>query len=75
MFSMYDPNDPMRVVDIFADPPIDFSALHSDAAVMDVGGTHVSVASRAHLIEMKQLAGRAQDLADIAALQALDSDE
>lgn len=75
VFSMYDPDDPMRVVDIFADPPINFSVLHSDAAVMDVGGTQVSVASRAHLIEMKQLAGRAQDLADIEALQALDSDE
>lgn len=75
VFSMHDPDDPRRVVDIFADPPIDFSALRRDAQVMDVGGTRVHVASRAHLIQMKKLAGRAQDLADIEALHALGSDE
>lgn len=72
VFSMHDPVDPRREVDLFADPPIDPVLMLADADLIRVGDVEVPVASRAHLIEMKRLAGRPQDLADIAALEALD---
>jgi hypothetical protein len=49
--------------------------LLADASVLDVGGVPVPVASRRHLIAMKRAAGRPQDLADIAALEQLESAE
>lgn len=74
VFSMWHPANPAIEVDIFADPPIDPAALLADAALMQLADIQVSVASRRHLIEMKRLAGRAQDLADIAALTGSDGD-
>lgn len=72
VFSMHDPNDPRREVDLFADPPIDPTELLAQSDLIRIGDVGVRVASRAHLIEMKRIAGRPQDLADIAALEALD---
>lgn len=72
VFSMHDPTDPRREVDLFADPPIDPVELLARADRMRLGTLTVPVASRQDLITMKRLAGRPQDLADIAALEALD---
>lgn len=72
VFSMHDPSDPRREVDLFADPPLDVHSLFAQAVTMQIGDVEVLVASRPHLIQMKRLAGRPQDLSDIAALQALD---
>ena len=75
VFSLHDPGDPRREVDLFADPPIALERLMAQASLVQVGGRTVPVASRAHLIEMKQLAGRPQDLADIVALRALERED
>lgn len=72
VFSMHDPLDPRREVDLFADPPIDPVELLARADRMRLGTLSVPVASRGDLIAMKRLAGRPQDLADVAALEALD---
>lgn len=71
VFSLYDPDNPWREVDVFATEPIPLDELWERATVVDIGGTPVRVASRADLIAMKRRAGRPQDLADIAALEAL----
>lgn len=73
VFSLFDPNDPLREVDLFATEPIPLDELIADAAVVTIGGVRVPVASRRHLIVMKRSAGRAQDLADIAALEELEA--
>ena len=75
VFSLHDPGDPRREVDLFADPPIAFEQLMEQVSLLDVEGLSVPVASRAHLVQMKRLAGRPQDLADIAALEALDDED
>lgn len=75
VFSLHDPTDPLREVDIFADPPIPLHRLLGQASFVDIGGVTVPVASRRHLIEMKEAAGRPQDLADIAALWALEGED
>jgi hypothetical protein len=59
-------------VDLFSENPIPFEDLYRDRLVRDVAGVEISVVSRAHLIELKRLSGRPQDLADIQVLEALD---
>lgn len=75
VFSLHDPGNPLREVDVFAEEPIPFDQLWSASETVEVGGVSVRVASVAHLIDMKRLAGRPQDLADIAALDALRAEE
>jgi len=72
VFSFYDPDEPMREVDVFAREPLPFQELLADATVVTIGGVPVPVASRRHLVAMKREAARPQDLADIAALEALE---
>lgn len=68
VFSMRDPNDPLRQVDLFAED-VGFEGLWERSVRVRVGSVHVRVASIPDLIEMKRTAGRTQDLADIEALQ------
>jgi hypothetical protein len=69
VFSLFDPQNAMREVDLFAVEPLPFEELFAAADVVDIGGTPVRVASREHLIAMKLAAGRARDLADVQALR------
>jgi hypothetical protein len=55
------------LVDPSGAPP--YAQLRMDADLLDVAGIEVRVASIEHLTAMKRAAGRAQDLADIEALQ------
>lgn len=71
VLSFYDPNDIGREVDVFVAYPLDFEALTGRAVPTRVGERTVPVAAVEHLIEMKSQAGRAQDLADIEALERL----
>ncbi|MEE8600391.1 nucleotidyl transferase AbiEii/AbiGii toxin family protein [Euzebya tangerina] len=70
VFSLHDPSDPRREVDIFAEEPITWAELSEQADDIVVRATSVPVASVEHLITMKRAAARPQDLADIAALEA-----
>ena len=71
VFSMWDPANPMREVDLFVESPIDFEELWGRAEVVPLAATTVRVAAIADLIALKRLAGRPQDLEDIAALEAI----
>lgn len=71
VFSMYDPEDPFREVDLFAQDPLPFRELVADATTVDVEGVPVPVASVSHLIAMKRAVGRPRDLEDVAALERL----
>lgn len=73
VFSFFDPTEPMREVDVFGTEPLPLDELLADATVVDIGGVPVPVASRAHLVTMKRLAARPQDLADVAALEELEA--
>jgi hypothetical protein len=71
VFSMWDPTQPMREVDLFVEHPIDFEGLFVRAEIVSLDATTVRVASIPDLIALKRLASRPQDLADIEALEAI----
>ena len=71
VFSMYDPSNPMRVVDLFVTHPIPFEELWSRSDEFDLQNVTVHVASIPDLIHLKRLAGRPQDHADIEQLAAI----
>jgi hypothetical protein len=71
VFSLFDPAHPMTEVDLFAQSPMDFEALWSGSEAMNLGSVSVRVASVPHLVALKRLAGRPQDLLDIEALEEI----
>jgi predicted nucleotidyltransferase len=71
VFSMYDPSNPLRVVDLFVHHPIPFEDLWSRSERIEIRDTSVQVASIPDLIQLKRLAGRPQDMADIERLEAI----
>ena len=71
VFSMVDPSDPMRVVDLFVSHPIPFEELWSRSEEIHLTGTTVRVASIPDLIRMKRQAGRPEDRTDIEHLEAI----
>ena len=71
VFSLFDPANPMLSVDLFAEHPIDFEDLWDRSEVIPLRSTAVRVASLADLIELKRLAGRPKDLADVEKLEEI----
>jgi hypothetical protein len=71
VLSFWDPNEPMRVVDLFVENPIDFDLLFERSQVVTLTTTSVRIASIEDLIQLKRLANRPEDQRDIEALQAI----
>jgi hypothetical protein len=71
VFSLWDPDDPTRAVDLFVRQPIPFEELWARSRSIDLGTVHARVASIDDLIAMKMLAGRPVDLEDVEALSAI----
>lgn len=71
VFSFFHVNDAGLTVDLFARHPIPFESLWSRSIIMDLGGTRIRVCSIDDLIELKRLAGRHKDLADIEQLSKI----
>ncbi len=71
VFSLHDPANAFVEVDLFTESPIPFEALFERSWAVDLGGRQVRVAALNDLISMKRQVGRAQDIADIEALEAI----
>ena len=71
VFSLWDPANPMREVDLFVEHPIPFPDLWERSETLSLATTSVRVASIPDLIRLKLLAGRPQDLTDIEALDEI----
>lgn len=70
-FTFHRPTRPMDEVDVIIDSPVDFARLARNAERLRAEHLVVPIAGAADLIEMKQAAGREQDVADIDALRRL----
>ena len=71
VFSMFDPSNPMLVVDLFVEHPVPFGELWLRSEEFALRDTTVRVASIPDLIHLKRAAGRPQDQADIEQLEAI----
>ncbi len=71
VFSMVDRHNPMRVVDLLVEHPVDFDELWAASKLVQLETTPVRIAGLAHLIELTRLAGRPQDLIDIEKLEEI----
>jgi hypothetical protein len=71
VFSMVDPLNPLRVVDLFAEHPMPFEELWRRSETMPLRETTVRVASIEDLIRLKRSSGRALDRDDVARLEAI----
>lgn len=72
VFSFIHLGKPRELIDVFVDELIKYSEVDREKKVMMANGIKIPVISIKHLKELKQMAGREQDLRDI---QALDSVE
>lgn len=70
-FSLVDPTNSMRVVDLLLKPEVPFEELLARSQEALVGDTPVRVVSLDDLIILKRHAGRPQDLVDIKELEAI----
>ena len=71
VFSLFDPAQPLRTVDLFVESPLDFEELWRDSESVQLRSTAIHVASIPHLIRLKRLAGRSQDRDDVARLEEI----
>lgn len=71
MFTLLDPNNPMLVVDLFTQSPLDYEGLWDRAKDVQLETTRVKIVSLEDLIVMKRAAGRPRDLLDITELERI----
>lgn len=71
VFSFYDPAKPLNLVDVFITEPVPYSVLEKGLIWFEGGNVKIPIVSRAHLKQLKEIAGRPQDIADIEMLDAL----
>ncbi len=69
VLQLWDPSNPERSVDLFVREPIAFDEMLTDSVIKELHGVPINVASIRHLIRLKQVAGRPQDMLDINALR------
>jgi hypothetical protein len=74
-FSFIDPSQPMTLVDVFIEEKVPYQEVMREIVPMEARGITIPVVSLRHLKMLKKAAGRPQDLADIEAIEALESEE
>jgi hypothetical protein len=71
VFSLFHPEQPRWVIDLFTESPIAFDDLSRRSVLKEIEGTAVRVASIDDLIAMKRIADRDIDRSDIESLKQI----
>ncbi|MFC1620871.1 hypothetical protein ACFL2G_01070 [Candidatus Omnitrophota bacterium] len=71
VFSLCNIKMPYIIIDIFVENPIEFKKLYDNRINISVGEFKIPIVSIEHLIKLKKIAGRKQDLSDIVSLRRL----
>jgi len=71
VLSFWNTNDPLKLIDVFVANPIDFQEMANEKMVKTAAGIEIPIPSLRHLIKLKRIAGRPQDLRDIELLEKL----
>lgn len=69
VFSFINPKSSLGTVDIMVSEPIDFNQIREKSVQIKSANVKIPVASVNHLIELKKMSAREQDIADIEALK------
>lgn len=68
-FSLVDGQAPTFRIDLFLKHPMPFEELRKESSLITIKGHEVRICSPDHLFQMKKIAGRGQDLADVENLE------
>lgn len=71
VLSFWKSDDPLKMIDVFVDNPIDFNELSKEMVVKKAAGIEIPIPSLKHLIYLKKISGRPEDLRDIELLEKL----
>lgn len=71
VFSFFDPDNPLLILDVFVREPFPFKSMDERSVPMDIGGITIPVCAIQDLIAMKTGTGRTKDEEDIKYLQGL----
>jgi hypothetical protein len=75
VFSFYHPTMPINLIDVFVDEPIRFDEIEKEIVIFKARDIEIPVISIKHLKILKRIANRPQDIADIEAIEDLESME
>jgi len=71
VLSFWNKNDTLKLIDVFVANPIDFDEMSKEKIIKKAAGLEIPIPSLKHLIELKKIAGRPQDLNDIVLLEKI----
>lgn len=71
VFSFYHPKKGIMLIDIFVNEPLPYNKIRKNAVELKMGNLVIPTVSVKDLIQLKEISGRPQDLADIEALKRL----
>ncbi len=69
VFTFWHPSKPYQQIDIFIENPINFEAAYKSREIVKAGRLKIPLISLDHLIILKKISARKQDLSDINALE------
>ena len=71
VFSLWNKDMPYREIDVFVENPINFKELYTNKVNIRADEFVIPIVSIEHLIKLKRLANRKQDISDIISLKRL----
>lgn len=74
VFSVYDPQNPYFLLDVFIEEPFDFDKVYEERKSIKAGNVRIPLVPIKRLIEMKKKVGRPQDIADVYYLRKIEKE-